>query len=40
MFRSFLRKVKVTQSFSHLGTPHDNAVKESFFACMKREELS
>lgn len=40
MFRSFLRELKVTQSFSHPGTPHDNAVNESFFACMKREELS
>lgn len=40
MFRSFLRELNVTQSFSHPGTPHDNAVNESFFACMKREELS
>jgi len=40
MFRSFLRELKVRQSFSHPGTPHDNAVNESFFACMKREELS
>ena len=27
-------------SFSNPGTPLDNAVAESFFACMKREELS
>lgn len=40
MFRSFLRELEVVQSFSHPGTPHDNAVNESFFACMKREELS
>ena len=40
MFRSFLRELSVKQSFSHPCTPHDNAVNESFFACMKREELS
>ena len=28
------------ESFSNPGTPLDNAVAESFFACMKREELS
>ena len=28
------------QSYSNPGTPLDNAVAESFFACMKREELS
>ena len=28
------------QSFSNRGTPLDNAAAESFFACMKREELS
>ena len=39
-FRSYLRKHQVSQSFSNPGTPLDNAVAESFFACMKREELS
>ena len=39
-FRKHLRTLKVTQSFSNPGTPLDNAVAESFFACMKREELS
>ena len=27
------------QSFSRTGRPHDNAVAESFFASLKREEL-
>ena len=40
MFRSNLRKLGVTLSYSHPGMPLDNAVAESFFACMKREELS
>ena len=40
IFRSYLREIEVIQSFSHPGTPYDNAVNESFFACMKREELS
>ena len=39
-FRKHLRKLGVNQSFSNPGTPLDNAVAESFFACMKREELS
>jgi putative transposase len=30
---------KVVQSFSALGQPHDNAVMESFFSFMKREEI-
>ena len=38
-FRQYLRKNKVKQSFSAPGSPHDNAVAESFFACMKKEEL-
>lgn len=38
-FRQYLRKKKVKQSFSAPGSPHDNAVAESFFACMKKEEL-
>ncbi len=39
-FRSYLRDLGVQQSMSSPGSPHDNAVVESFFACMKREELS
>ena len=39
-FRKHLRKLGVKQSFSNPGPPLDNAVAESFFACMKREELS
>ena len=39
-FRKHLRQLKVKQSFSNPGTPLDNAVAESFFSCMKREELS
>ena len=38
--RKHLRKLGVKTSFSNPGTPLDNAVAESFFACMKREELS
>ena len=39
-FRKMLRELKVVQSFSNPGTPYDNAVAESFFSIMKREELS
>ncbi|MBR6125231.1 IS3 family transposase [Candidatus Saccharibacteria bacterium] len=39
-FRKKLRDLKVVQSFSNPGTPYDNAVAESFFSMMKREELS
>ena len=39
-FRKHLRELKVKQSFSNPGTPLDNAVAESSFSCMKREELS
>ena len=38
-FRRLLRMNKVVQSFSKSGQPHDNAVMESFFASMKREEI-
>lgn len=38
-FRKLLRMNKVVQSFSKSGCPHDNAVAESFFASMKREEI-
>ena len=40
VFRKHLRELGVIQSYSNPGTPLDNAVAESFFACMKREELS
>ena len=39
-FRKRLRQLGVNQSFSNPGSPLDNAVAESFFASMKREELS
>ena len=39
-FRKRLRDLKFVQSFSNPGTPYDNAVAESFFSIMKREELS
>lgn len=39
-FRKHLQELKVKSSFSNPGTPLDNAVAESFFSCMKREELS
>ena len=38
-FRKLLRMNKVVQSFSQSGRPHDNAVAESFFASLKREEI-
>ena len=38
-FQKLLRMNKVVQSFSKSGRPHDNAVAESFFASMKREEI-
>ena len=38
-FRKLLRMNKVVQSFSRSRQPHDNAVMESFFASMKREEI-
>lgn len=38
-FRQLLKKLKITQSFSNAGTPHDNAVMESFFAMFKKEEF-
>ncbi len=38
-FQRLLQKLKVQQSLSNPGTPHDNAVSESFFATMKKEEL-
>ena len=38
-FCKLLRMNKVVQSFSAPGQPHDNAVMESFFSFMKREEI-
>lgn len=38
-FRQLLKKLKIIQSFSNAGTPHDNAVMESFFAVFKKEEF-
>ena len=38
-FRKLLRMNKGAQSFSKSGQSHDNAVMESFFASMKREEI-
>ena len=38
-FRKHLRDLGVKQSFSNPGSPHDNAVAESFFSMMKQEEL-
>lgn len=38
-FRNLLRQHKVTQSFSAAESPHDNAVVESFFASIKKEDF-
>jgi transposase InsO family protein len=38
-FKKYLRTSGVKQSFSTLGSPYDNAVAESFFASMKKEEI-
>jgi transposase InsO family protein len=38
-FKRFLQCHKVKQSFSAPGSPHDNAVAESFFASIKKEEF-
>ena len=38
-FQQLLHKHNVEQSFSQPGKPHDNAVAESFFASLKKEEL-
>jgi len=34
-----LGRLNIEQSFSEVGVPYDNAVVESFFGSMKREEL-
>lgn len=38
-FRKFLHTRGVKQSFSAPGSPHDNAVAESFFASIKKEDF-
>ena len=38
-FRKMLREYGVMQSFSAPGSPHDNAVIESFFASIKKEDF-
>lgn len=38
-FRTLLRSLGVTQSFSRAHIPYDNSVMESFFSNLKREEL-
>lgn len=38
-FRDLLKEHNVIQSFSAPGSPHDNAVAESFFASIKKEDL-
>lgn len=38
-FQQLLHDHAFVQSFSHSGRPHDNAVAESFFASLKKEEL-
>lgn len=38
-FCNLLKEHKVIQSFSAPGSPHDNAVAESFFAAIKKEDF-
>lgn len=38
-FRCFVSELKVKQSFSRTATPYDNAVVESFFSSLKKEEF-
>lgn len=38
-FRDFAQGLNIKQSFSQPHTPHDNAVMESFFSNLKKEEL-
>jgi len=38
-FRQLLHERSVEQSFSNSGKPHNNAVAESFFATLKKEDL-
>ena len=38
-FREYLRTIEFEQSFSKIGYPYDNAVVESFYASLKKEEI-
>ena len=38
-FQKLLKTCQIKQSFSPSGSPHHNAVMESFFSSMKKEEL-
>ena len=38
-FRKEIDLLHMVQSFSDKGHPHDNAVMECFFKCLKKEEL-
>lgn len=38
-FQKRLQEFNVNQSFSKPGCPYDNAVSESFFASLKKEEI-
>lgn len=38
-FCALLKSYSIVQSFSNTGKPHDNAVTETFFSTLKREEL-
>lgn len=39
LFKDYLGKNDITQSFSKKGCPYDNSVAESFFASLKKEEI-
>ncbi len=39
MFKNCLAEHKVSQSFSKTGCPYDNAICESTFASLKKEEI-
>ena len=39
-FRSTLRALGIKQSFSNPGVPYDNAVMESFYSVLRREEIN
>ncbi|MCF7926323.1 MAG: IS3 family transposase [Candidatus Izimaplasma sp.] len=39
VFKKYLRKNYITQSFSKKACPYDNSVAESFFASLKKEEV-
>ena len=39
MFVDYIHALGIEQSFSKKGNPYDNAVCESFFSTLKREEF-